>query len=72
MTPTAGLSLRALTTSGMSAIVLGAAVTAPVTGPTVAGAAAPVDFSVVKLSAAVTPIARPDRPDGEQSDHPGL
>jgi len=41
----------------MSAIVLGAAVTAPVTGPTVAGAAAPVDFSVVKLSAAVTPIA---------------
>ena len=57
MTPTAGLSLRALITSGMSAVVLGAAVTAPVTGPMPAGAAAPVDFSAFTLSAAVTPLA---------------
>lgn len=57
MTPTAGLSLRALITSGMSAIVLGAAMTAPMNGPMPAGAAAPVDFSAFTLSAAVTPIA---------------
>ncbi len=57
MTPNAGLSLRALMTSGMSAVVLGAAVTAPMTGPKPAGAAAPVDFSAFTLSAAVTPIA---------------
>ena len=57
MTPSAGLSVRALMSAATSATVLGAAAAVPMTGPEAAGVVVPVDFSAFTLSAAVTPTA---------------
>ena len=57
MSQPVGVSVRSLLTAGVSAAVLGAAVSLPVSGMQPALAALPIELSSFRLSAAVTPIA---------------